>query len=95
MLTITAEQRGVDASVDTLTHSLADSAKEAINKALGKLTNDEIVKLATNNGVFYPARLIKIVMCAVVTTELVEKEFAADSVLKDIKNVRRKLKNRY
>lgn len=82
-------------SVDTLANSLAESANQAIRKALDKLTADEISKLGTNNGTFYPARLVKIVLCAMVTTELVEREFAAESTLKDIKKVRRILKNRY
>ena len=82
-------------TVHTLAQSLAESAEQAIQKALDKMTESEREELGTNNGEFYPARLVKIVMCAVVTSELVEREFASESVLKDIKKVRRILKNRY
>jgi hypothetical protein len=82
-------------TVHDLSVSLAQSADQAIRNALDKLTPSEQEELGTNNGDFYPARLVKIVMCAVVTSELVEREFASESVLKDIKKVRRLIKNRY
>jgi hypothetical protein len=85
----------INKSVYDLSRSLAESAEKAIQSALDKMTEREREELGTNNGEFYPARLVKIVMCAVVTSELVEREFASESVLKDIKKVRRILKNRY
>ncbi len=83
----------LELSVEVIAESVKGLVIERVYKAIAKLTEAEIKEMGLDT---MPTRLAKTVLCAVFgESKIIESQFASETMLPQIKKIKRKLKNRF